>query len=323
MLEGSVRKADKRVRITAQLIDTTTGGHLWAERYDRELKDIFTLQDEITQQIVSALDIKFTQIEQERALRKDTANLNAFDYNLQGWWYYQRFTKEDNEQARRMFEKTIELEPKFASAYAGLGLTYHEQWSRLWSQDPRSLDRAFELAKKAISLNDSLSSAYTLLGHVYLWRKQLTQAIAEQERAIALNPNNANGYADLAEILVWMGRPQKALVSVQKAMRLNPHYPVNYLFILGFAYSTMEQYEEAMSALKKVLTRSPDHLGAHLMLAIIYDEMGREEEARAQVAEALRINPQLSMELLEQIIPFKDMAIFERMGENLRKSGLK
>jgi adenylate cyclase len=322
-LEGSVRKAGKRVRITAQLIDTTTGGHLWAERYDRELKHIFTLQDEITQQIVSALDVKFEQIEQERALRKDTANLNAFDYNLRGWWYYQRFTKEDNEQARRMFEKATEIEPMFAYAYAGLGFTYYEQWANQWSQDPRSLERAFELAKKTISLNDSLSAAYTLLSHVYLWRKQHAQAIAEQERAIALNPNDANVYADLAEIMAWMGRPQEALVMVEKAMRLNPHYPVNYLFTLGFAYSTMERYEEAMSALKRALTRSPDDFGAHLMLAFIYVEIGREEEARAHVAEALRINPQLSIALLEQIIPFKDTAIFERVGDHLRRAGLK
>jgi adenylate cyclase len=323
MLEGSVRKAGKQVRITAQLIDTTTGGHQWAERYDRELKDIFTLQDEITQQIVAALDVKFEQIEQERALRKDTANLNAFDYNLRGWWYYHRFTKEDNDQARRMFEKAIEIEPKFANAYAGVGFTYYEQWARQWRQDPQSLERAFELAQKAISLNDSLSSAYTLLGHVYLWRRQHDQAIAEQERAIALNPNDANGYADLAEILVWAGRSEEALGLVEKAMRLNPHYPVNYLFTLGFAYSTMERYAEAMAALKRVLTRSPDHYGIHLMLANIYSEEGREKEARAHVAEALRINPQLSIEVLEQIIPFKDTAIFERMSDNLRRAGLK
>jgi len=230
MLEGSVRKAGNRVRITAQLIDTNTGGHLWAERYDRELKDIFTLQDEITQQIVSALGVKFVEIEQKRALRKDTADLNAFDCNLQGWWYFHRFTREDNEQARRMFEKAIELAPKFADAYAGLGFTYYEQWSRLWSQEPQTLERAFELAKKAISLNDSLSTAYTLLSHVYLWRKQHAQAIAEQERAIALNPNNADNYADLADVLVWAGRPEEALGLVEKAMRLNPHYPARYSF---------------------------------------------------------------------------------------------
>ncbi|MBW1890855.1 MAG: guanylyl cyclase, partial [Deltaproteobacteria bacterium] len=151
MLEGSVRKADNRVRITAQLIDTTTGGHQWAERYDRELKDIFTLQDEITQHIVSALGVKFSQIEQERALRKNTANLTAFDYNLRGWWYYHRFTRDNNEQARRMFEKAIELEPGFAHAYAGLGLTHYEQYAQMWKQDPRSLERAFEFATKAIA----------------------------------------------------------------------------------------------------------------------------------------------------------------------------
>jgi adenylate cyclase len=156
-----------------------------------------------------------------------------------------------------------------------------------------------------------------------LWRKQHAQAIAEQERAIALNPNDAAGYADLAEILVWAGRPEEALGLVEKAMRLNPHYPVNYLFTLGFAYSTLERYEEAMATLKRALTRSPDDLGIHLVLAVIYSEIGREEEARAHVAEALRINPQLSMKVLEQIIPFKDTAIFERVGDNLRKAGLK
>jgi adenylate cyclase len=319
MLEGSVRKAGKRVRITAQLIETTTGGHQWAERYDRELKDIFTLQDEITQQIVSALDVKFEQIEQERALRKDTANLNAFDYNWRGWWYYQRFTKEDNEQARRMFEKAIELEPKFAHAYAGLGFTFYEQWASQWSQDPQSLERAFELAKKAIAFDDSRSTAYTLLSHVYLWRKQHAQAIAEQERAIALNPNDADGYADLAETLVWAGKPSEALGLVEKAMRLNPHYPVDYLVILGFAYSTLERYEEAKAELKRALTRSPDHYGIHLMLAIIYSEIGQEEEARAHVGEALRVNPQLSLEDLRQRLP---AALPERVIDALRKAGL-
>jgi TolB-like protein/Tfp pilus assembly protein PilF len=320
MLEGSVRKAGKRVRITAQLIDTTTGGHQWAERYDRELKDIFTLQDEITQQIVAALGVKFEQIEQERALRKDTANLNAFDYNLRGWWYYHRFTKEDNEQARRMFEKAIEIEPKFADAYAGLGFTYYEQWARLWSQNPQSLERAFELAKKAISLNASLSPAYTLLSHVYLWRKQHAQAIAEQERAIALNPNNADGYADLAETLVWAGRPEEALGLVEKAMRLNPHYPARYSVTLGFAYINMERYEEAVAALKSALTRSPDHYGIHTLLAIIYSEEGRKEEARAHVAEALRVNPHLSIEALRQRFPAE---LPERVVDALRKAGLK
>jgi len=221
MLEGSVRKSGNRVRITAQLIDTTTNGHIWGNRYDQDLKDIFALQDEITQQIVSALGVKFEQIEQERALRKDTANLNAYDYALRGWSYYQRTTKKDNDQARLMFEKAIEIEPNFAGAYAGLGFTYYEQWAMQWSQDPQSLDRALELAREAIAVDESFSEAYTLLSHVYLWKKQHTQAIAAIKRTIELDPNDADSYADLAETLIWAGNPSEALGLIEKAMRLN------------------------------------------------------------------------------------------------------
>jgi adenylate cyclase len=181
------------------------------------------------------------------------------------------------------------------------------------------LERAFELAKKAISLNDSLSTAYTLLSRVYSWRKQHAQAIDEQERAIALNPNNADGYTGLAETLVWAGRPEEALGLVEKAMRLNPHYPVWYLSTLGFAYSAMERYEEAMATLKRALTRSPDHFGIHLTLAAFYSEMGQEKEARWHVSEALRINPELSIEDLRQRLP---AALPERGIDALRKAGL-
>lgn len=318
MLEGSVRKAGDQVRITAQLIDTNTGGHHWAERYDRKLKDIFTLQDEITQQIVSVLGVKFSQIEQERALRKNTSNLNAFDYNLRGWWYYYRFSKEDNEEARRMFKKAIELEPEFSRAYAGLGLTYYEQYAQLWSQDSMALDRAYDLAIKAIMLDDSESAAFTLLSHVYLWRKQLEQAIAEQEKAIILNPNSAYGYADLAEALIWAGKPTDALELIKKAMRLNPHYPPNYLYILGSAYLNLERYDEAVAALKTTLIRKPDHLGGHLLLAVIYSGAGRKDEANAHVEEALKVNPHLSIEGLRQRLP----ALPENAVVALRKAGL-
>lgn len=318
MLEGSVRKAGDQVRITAQLIDTNTGGHHWAERYDRKLKDIFTLQDEITQQIVAALGVKFSQIEQERALRKNMSNLNAFDYNLRGWWYYHRFSREDNEQARSMFKKAIKLEPEFSRAYAGLGLTYYEQYAQLWSQDPMDLDRAFELAKKAIMLDDSESAAFTLLSHVYLWRKQLDEAIVEQEKAIILNPNNAYGYADLAEALLWAGKPTDALELIKKAMRLNPHYPPNYLYILGSAYLRLERYDEAVAALKTTLIRKPDHLGGHLLLAVIYSGAGREKDANAHVEEALKVNPHLSIEGLRQRLP----ALPENAIIVLRKAGL-
>ena len=219
-----------------------------------------------------------------------------------------------------MFEKAIEIEPKFADAHAGLGFTYYEQWSRLWSKEPQTLERAFELAKKAISLNDSLSTDYTLLSHVYLWRKQHAQAIAEQERAIALNPNNADNYADLAETMVWTGRPEEAIGLVEKAMRLNPHYPARYSVTLGFAYSAMERYEEAMATLKRALPRAPDHLGIHILLAAFYSEIGQEKEARWHVSEALRVSPGLSIEDLRQRLP---ALLPARSIDALRKAGLK
>lgn len=322
LLEGSVRKSGDMVRITAQLIDAVTGGHLWAERYDRDLKDIFKMQDELTQQIVSILKVKVEKAEQERALRKETDNLNAFDYNLRGWWHYQRFTKEENDKARKMFEKATELEPKFASAYAGLGFTYYEQWTNQWSQDPHNLDKAFELANKAMAIDDSVGGAYTLLSHVYLWKKQHDQAINLLETVIAHNPNNANGYADLAEKLVWAGKSEKALELVKKAMRLNPYYPVNYLATLGYAYFSLGQYNEAIEAEKKVLIRNPDYLGSHMLLAVIYTELGRDEEARAQIEKALKTNPQLSLESFSKRLPFKDRTQFERLINAWRKAGL-
>ncbi|MFC1863645.1 tetratricopeptide repeat protein, partial [Thermodesulfobacteriota bacterium] len=322
VLEGSVRKSGDRVRITAQLIDAISGGHLWAERYDRDLKDIFALQDELVQQILSALRVKVRKVEQERALRKATANLNAYDYNHQGWWYYHRYTKEENTKARKMFEKAIELEPTFASAYVGLGFTFYEQWARLWSQDPRSLEKAYEWAKKSIAIDDAEAGAHALLGHVYLWKKQHAQAITERETAITLDPNNADLYSDLAETMVWAGRPEEAVVLIKKAMRLNPHYPVSYEFTLGFAYFSAERYEEAIAAHKKALTRDPDHFGVQIMLAMAYGELGHEKEAHNLVALALRANPQLSIEVLTQRLPIKDPLQSERYIQALLKVGI-
>jgi tetratricopeptide (TPR) repeat protein len=217
-----------------------------------------------------------------------------------------------------MFERAIEIEPQFADAHAGLGLTYYESYARHWSQDPNLLERALELGKKAITLDDTIPSAYSLLSHVYLWKRLHDQAITIIKKKIALDPNDAYGYADLAETLVWAGKPSEALGLVKKAMRLNPHYPVNYLFTLGFANYGMERYEEAETALKSTLTRSPDHLGAQLVLATIYSEKGRLEEARKHVAEAMRINPQLSLEDLRRRLP----ALPENGLDALRKAGL-
>jgi adenylate cyclase len=149
-------------------VDATTEGHLWAERYDRDLKDIFALQDEVTQKIVAALAVKLTEDEQERLMRKYTDNMEAYDFDLQGAEYQNRFTKEANVQARQMFERAIDLDPEFAIAYGALGFTHFHEWTFGWSQDPQSLERAFELAQRTLGLDDSLPLGHHLLGKVYL-----------------------------------------------------------------------------------------------------------------------------------------------------------
>jgi adenylate cyclase len=309
VLEGSVRKVEDTVRITAQLIDATTGGHVWAERYDRDLQDIFALQDEVVARIVAALAVTLTDEEQELLAQDATDNLEAYDYERRGWWYKGKLTKEDNEQARLMFERAIELDPQFASAYAGRGFTYYEEWSHQWSQDPGTLDRAYDMATEAIALDDSHAGAHALLGWVYLWRKQHDLAIALMEQAIALNPNHADHYNDLAQVLVFAGKPQEAVELTQKAMRLNPHYPVQYPFTLGFAYFFLEQYVDATTALEEALTINPFYFPSHLVLAGVSVETGQEEKARYHMAEAGKINPQLSLEGYGERLPFKDPAV--------------
>jgi len=323
VLEGSVRKAGSRVRITAQLVDTRTGGHLWAERYDRELKDIFDLQDEVTQKIVSALAVKLTKGDEDRLAGRYTDNLEAYDYALRGAEYYSRFTKEASAQAREMFQKAIQLDPDYALAYSRLGLTYLHEWTHRWSQDPQLLERAFELAQKAIALDDTLPEAHRVLGDVYLWRKQHEEAIAELEMAIALNPNYADAIAGLGDVLNHAGNPEEAIRLVEKAMRLNPHHHVWYFYVLGLSYISTERYEKAVEILKRGLMRNPDFMIIHLLLAGIYAEASRMEEARVELKEVLRISPDFSLEVLKEMAPFKDQARLDRFAEALRKAGLR
>lgn len=322
VLEGSVRKAGNRMRITAQMVDATTGYHLWAERYDREVQDIFALQDEVTQKIVGALEVKLKKDEEKRLVHHETDNPQAYDHYLRGLEHLNRFTREANSQAREMFERSLDLDQNFALAHAGLGWTFFNDWTRGWSQDPESLNESLELAKKAISLNDSLPQAHYLLGFVHLWKRQHELAIEELERVIALDPNGADGHAGLAEVLTWVGRDEEAIGRVKKAMRLNPHYPVWYLVILGWAYTVMEQFDEAIETLERARIRDPDLLSTHIILATVYSRTERMNEARAEVEEIMRISPDFSLDLLRERVPFIDQATFEASVEALRKAGL-
>ncbi len=305
ILEGSIRKAENWVRITAQLIDATTGFHLWAERYDRNLNDIFAVQDEITQKIVAALEVKLTEGEQQRVAHRYTESATAYDVYLRAREYYFRFNKEANMQAQQLYERAIEIDPNYAPAYAELSLTYFVEWYRQWSEDTQALDRGLEAAQRAVTLDDSLPEAHTMLGWIHLWRKRHEQAIAEGERAIALDPNYAEGYARLGYILSFASRPEEAIGLIKKAMRLDPHYPFVYLCYLGHSYYMAGQVEEAVAALKRAVARNPDYLSSYRWLAAIYGELDSEEEARTAVAEILRISPLSSIEFSRKSIPYK------------------
>jgi len=328
VLEGSVRKAQNRVRITAQLVDATTGYHRWAERYDRELRDIFAVQEEITRKIVTALAVQLTVGEQALLGRKDTDNLEAYDYYLRGedsfHLYKQSLTQEAHAQAQQMFERAITLDPKFAAAYAALGGTYIVEWAMQWSRGPQALERAFALAQQAVALDDGLPKAHRVLAGVYLFKQQYDQAIAAAERALTLDLNDWESYMVLAATLAFIGRPQEAIGLLEKAMRLNPRRQADYAWALGHAYYLTGRYEEAMTALKRRLVRYPNDGATHVFLAATYSELDREAEARAEMAAAQRHSPPPSsalqesiaaspLETLRQRLPYKDPAVFERV----------
>jgi adenylate cyclase len=322
VLEGSIQRAGNRVRITAQLVDATTGYHIWAERYDREVRDIFALQDEVTQKIVRALAVKLTEGERGRMGRAPTSDPEAYDLVLRGQEERKRTTREGNVESRRLFVKALDLDPEYARAYVGLGWAHLQSWQFLWSTDPESLERARELAERAIALDDTLAEAHLLLGQIYLWKKEHDRAIAQAERAVALAPNDADGYETLAEVLGWAGRPEESLRSIRQAMRLNPRYPFFYLWTLGHGYYLMRRTEDAVETLTKLVERNPDFLPAHAYLGVLFTEMGREKEARKAWDKAHRLSPGVSLSSLRHRLPYRRPADLDRFLTAAHKAGM-
>ena len=323
VLEGSVRKGGNQVRITAQLIDAKSGHHLWANRFDRKLEDIFAVQDEITEEVVTALDVKLVRGEQARLWHKSLKNHKARDLFYQGREIVSRLTKETTTEARELFERVIELEPDSSLGYAWSAETHWVEAWRDWSKSPeKSRKRAAELSQKALSLDDSNPDAHSLLGLVYLLDGQFEIAIAEGERAVSLGPSSAGVALRTAIINMWLGRPQEAIMLAKKAIRLNPIPSPSYFTILGISYRESKQYDEAIATLKEGIFHYPEFVLSHYALATVYCAVERYDEARAELQEILRIDPRFSLEQYTMRLPYKDRAVNERLLSDLRKARL-
>jgi adenylate cyclase len=306
------------------LIDALSGHHLWAERYDRDMKDLFALEDEITLKITTALQVKLTTGEQARLMAKGTTNLEAYLKALQCREHGQRMTKEGNAAARKLAEEIIALDPKFPFGYRALALTHLMDIMLGLSESPQqSLARAIELAKKAISLDDSNSFSYSILGVLYVSARQYDKAVAEAERAVTLDPNVAENLYYLGYVLCLAGRPEEALPLIESAERLNPFPLPLQLVAMGFAYRLTGRYEKAIEAAKRAIRVEPNNQFARVDLIASYIALGREKEAQAMATELLRINPNFSVDRYVKRIPYKNQAENDRLADALYKAGLK
>ena len=285
VLEGSVRKAEESVRLNAQLIDALEGNHLWAERYDRTLENIFTIQDEITMKVLTALQVKLTEGEKVYALTKSVNNLNAYLKWVEGRKRFLLLNRDDNIKARQLLEESISIDPEFCSPYVDLAWTHILDVRYGLSKSPKeSFGRATELAQKAISLDESSPFAQSLLGSIFLAKREYDNAIAQGEKAVAASPGDSLAIAQLGRTLAYAGRYEESLARLEKAIRLDPIALNWYSMFAAHCYLFLERYEEAIETLKKILDNNPKNITARIRLVAAYSQLGREEDARAEDA---------------------------------------
>jgi adenylate cyclase len=324
LLEGSVRKSSNRLRVSAQLIEVTTGHHVWAERYDRELKDIFVVQDEIVESIIGAIggtSGKLDELARARAIRKETENLAAYDFFLRAREYLNRYSATDKEfsKAKEMFEKAIDLDPEFHRAYLGLAWFHIQEIKFGRSDNPRqSLQQADELARHAVDLDQPSAWSHMMLGQICIYRRQSRQAVAHYERALALNPSDALLLMLMADSWCYLGRSKEAIELALKAMRLNPNHPFWYERMLAWTYYSDKKYVEALSVLERVTNLR----GARRLLAATYAKLGQLEKARAAAKEFLEDNPHFSIARWAAAEPYENPADLEDYVDGMRGAGL-
>jgi adenylate cyclase len=324
IIEGSVQKAENRLRITVQLIDAISGHHIWAEKYDRNLKDIFEIQDEITIRIIRALAVQLTEGDQfrTRLSLNRPANLEAFIKFLKAQESHRQLNKEGNVNARQLIEESIQSDPQYPENYLLLALTYIED---IWygSKSPVfCFAQASNNLKKAIALGKNDSDVYILLSYLFTMKREHEQAIAAAKHAISLSPNAADAYFVLGNALYLSGRSEEAIVFINKGIRLNPMPPTYYYLWLGFCYLDLAKSEEALKFFKKSAEIAPSSVWAHFGLAVTYAYMGRNHDAQTAALKVLSIDPNFSISDWEKANPSRDRESIERLCEAARKAGI-
>ena len=322
VLEGSIQKSADNVRINAQLIDAFSSHHVWADRYDFELDDIFRVQDEITSTVVTSLQVILTDDEKDREHIRHTDVVEAYDLFLRGRTYL-RGTRKAHKQARKLFDQAIELDPEFAAAYAEKSFTYFSSFIMPMSRDPKVIEASVATAEKAVTLDDKHPLSHARLAWAYFSARQHEKSIAAARSAVALGPNDAEAHAQLGNVLNWSGKPVEGKQNLERAMRLNPNYPYYYLFYLGHSYYLLKEREKAIELMKRVVTRAPYFLPARRHLAVLFTEVGLIEEAKEQTKEVLRIFPGASIEDERARCFYRwTPDLMSRFFAGLRKSGM-
>ena len=319
VLEGSVRRSGDRVRITAQLVLAGTGHHVWAERYDREMGDIFALQDEVTASIISALELSLPRAP-TRAAAPPTSHLEAYDHYLRGLSYLRRVTRDGNERARREFERALEIDPAFGLVHAAIARSHVNDWVTRGTDDASVMDRAFEHARQAISLDETQAVPHGVLASLYSFSGRHEEAVVEGERAVELDPNDGEVLGYLGNALNMASRYRDAADVLERALRLDPSSDRS-LFGLAVSYRHLDRHAEAIELNRRALRANPEWHPAAMNLAALHAELGELDEARAALAELRRIVPDFSMATIPRL-PFRNPDDLAWIVRNLRKAGL-
>ena len=321
VVEGSIRITGEKIRINVQLIDAKTDLHLWAERYDRELSDLFDIQDEITRSIATTVVDRLILSAEDRADRTPTLNMKAWDYVLRGQ-HIVCDTAESNRRARQYYERAIELDPECARAYCGLAVCHLIDWASHWTESPEaSYEKALDCVNRALDFDEADSKAHWALAELLLLRRDYVGAREHLARALTLNPDDADAYAIRGLLHTYLGETDAAVDDLATAIRLSPFHPAWYLWFTGFAYYVARNYEAALAPLQEATRRHPKFVPPRLKLAATYARLERTQEAEESVAEILKIKPDYCV-ALEIDRPFRDPADLEHYLEGLRLAGL-